>query len=327
MVSSILLFGAVLFPMWRIELAAPQYPEGLVLQIWANKLTGDIDIVNGLNHYIGMRKLKADDFIEFKVLPGLLIFFSVFGVFVGLMNNKKWLYAWMTLFMLFAVLSMGDFYFWEYNYGHTLDPTAPIQVPGMAYQPPFLGYKQMLNFGAFSIPDIGGWFFIGSGVLMFIITVMQWKSGRKSKLKQQSVKAAMFLFIINSTSCRNEVKPINYGKDDCNFCKMTIVDKKFGVEIITKKGKTFKLDDLICAQHFLREGSINVNEIKDVYVNNYQVPGELLNLNKAFLVKKEQLGSPMGGNIASFASEAAAENFVEKGGGELISNVIFTVAN
>ena len=68
----------VLFtPMWRIDLDAPQYPEGLRMLIYANKLAGNIDIINGLNHYIGMKTLHTDDFIEFKVLPGFIIFFAI----------------------------------------------------------------------------------------------------------------------------------------------------------------------------------------------------------------------------------------------------------
>ena len=64
---------AVLYtPMWRIDLQAPQYPEGLQLLIHANKLTGNLDIINGLNHYIGMKSLHAADFVEFKILPSIL---------------------------------------------------------------------------------------------------------------------------------------------------------------------------------------------------------------------------------------------------------------
>ena len=69
-------------------------------------------------------------------------------------------------FIIFGIVAMVDFWIWEYNYGHDLDPNAAIKVPGMAYQPPLIGFKQLLNFGAYSIPDIGGWLFIGAGVLM-----------------------------------------------------------------------------------------------------------------------------------------------------------------
>ena len=82
-------------------------------------------------------------------------------------SRKKWFFfTWATIFLVFAVLTMIDFYVWEYNYGHNLDPTAPIQVPGMTYTPPFIGFKQLLNFGAFSIPDIGGWIMIAVGAIL-----------------------------------------------------------------------------------------------------------------------------------------------------------------
>ena len=322
--SSLVLLGALLFPIWKIDLSAPQYPEGLTLKIWANKLSGNIETVNGLNHYIGMRSLHAEEFVEFRVLPGILIFFSLFGMIVGLLNNRKLLFVWTVMFLIFAVISIGDFYYWEYNYGNNLDPTAPIQVPGMAYQPPFLGYKQMLNFSAFSIPDTGGWFFIGSGIFMFILSFLEWKEGRKKSIKHSSIAIATFLILFTSFSCSNEIKSINYGKDNCSFCKMTIMDKKFGVEIISQKGKIFLMDDLGCAQQFIKNNSIGINEIKDVYVNNFNGSGQLMNFKQSFLVKNESLGSPMRGNFAAFLTLDEANNYLKSNGGELIAiqNVI-----
>ena len=74
LIVSALLFASLLFPMWRIELTAPQYPEGLVLLLHANKIGGDVAIINGLNHYIGMKTLHTEDFVEFKILPYILVF-------------------------------------------------------------------------------------------------------------------------------------------------------------------------------------------------------------------------------------------------------------
>ena len=318
-ISSILLLGSLLFPIWKIDLTAPQYPEGLSLKIWATKLSGNIATVNGLNHYIGMKTLHEEEFVEFKILPWLIIFFSLAGILVGALNKRKLLFAWMGLFIIFAGVSMGDFYYWEYNYGHNLDPTAPIQVPGMAYQPPFLGYKQMLNFSAFSIPDTGGWFFIGSGVLLFAITFFEWRSGRLKTSNHPATAIAVVAMLFIFVSCSNEIKPINYGKDDCAFCKMTIVDKRFGVEIISHKGKVFKMDDLGCAAQFVNNGRISRDDIGDVFINNFAGSGELLNIKQSSIVKNETLGSPMGGNMAAFANAHEADNFIQSNGGNLVS--------
>lgn len=174
------LVGVLFVPLWQIELAAPQYPEGLVLKMYPNKLGGNVDVINGLNHYIGMKTLHANNFIEFTVLPYIIGFFAAFCFIVALINKRKWLTVLLSSFVLFGIIAMIDFYRWNYNYGHDLDPNAAIQVPGMSYQPPLIGYKQLLNFGAYSIPDIGGWIFIGVGLLLLAAVIIQFKKNKKS---------------------------------------------------------------------------------------------------------------------------------------------------
>src|SRR5688572_22764783 len=71
-----------LFPMWRIDLRAPQYPGGLSMQIWLNDVKGDVAIINGLNHYIGMKTIHKDDFAEFVYLPIVMLTFMVLGILV-----------------------------------------------------------------------------------------------------------------------------------------------------------------------------------------------------------------------------------------------------
>ena len=79
--AGICILLAIVFPIWRIELDAPQYPEGLALHIYANKMGGDVDIINGLNHYIGMKTIHAEEFIEFTVLPYIIVFFGLWALF------------------------------------------------------------------------------------------------------------------------------------------------------------------------------------------------------------------------------------------------------
>lgn len=318
-ISSLLLVGALLFPIWKIDLTAPQYPEGLSLKIWSYKLGGNVETVNGLNHYIGMKKLDENEFVEFKVLPYLLLFFCLSGLLIALVNKRKLLFAWMILFIIFSGLSVTDFYYWEYNYGHNLDPTAPIQVPGMAYQPPLIGYKQMLNFSAFSIPDTGGWFFIASGVLMFAISIYEWKKWRSLKL---AIMALTFSSL-SITGCQPSVKPIVYGKDICAFCKMTIVDNKFAVQLVSLKGRVYNLDDMACAKNFLKSGSMALSQLKQALVSNYNSGGHMLELNKSTLVWNENLNSPMGGKIAAFNSPAEADDFINLSGGKRIASSSF----
>jgi copper chaperone NosL len=166
------MIGAYFLPLWQIILEAPQYPEGLGMKIWINNITGNVDQINGLNHYIGMKHIIVDEFVEFKVLPYILAVLILIGLITAVKGSLPWLWVWFSLLLLSAIVGLTDFYLWEYDYGHNLDPMAAIKVPGMNYQPPLIGYKQLLNFIAGSFPDIGGAIlavagFVAGGVLFF----------------------------------------------------------------------------------------------------------------------------------------------------------------
>lgn len=165
-VSALLMMSAFFLPLWQIILEAPQYPEGLGMKIWLHTITGNVDQINGLNHYIGMKHIIVDDFIEFKIVPYVFGIIVLLAFITAATGNKKLLWALFISLMLFAIVGFIDFYMWEYDYGHNLDPKAAIKVPGMSYQPPLIGYKQLLNFVAGSLPDIGGIFTIIAGMLV-----------------------------------------------------------------------------------------------------------------------------------------------------------------
>lgn len=177
----VLLLGALslvltyFVPIWRIDLWAPQYPEGLTMKIWLSKLSGQVEIINGLNHYIGMAHIKEEMFPEFGILPYCVAFLILAGITAALSARKKGVLAYFLLLVAAAAVALYDFWKWGYEYGHNLSDDAPIKVPGMAYQPPLLGYKELLNFGAYSIPDIGGWIFAVFGLAIALILVYEFK--------------------------------------------------------------------------------------------------------------------------------------------------------
>lgn len=179
-VCGIALIVSIFVPLWSIYLEAPQYPEGLGMFLHANKITGDYEIINGLNHYIGMKTIHEEDFWEFKVLPYALGFFAALCFLVIFLNKKKWLYIVAVLFVLFGIAFMVDFWLWEYDYGHNLDPNAAIVVPGMSYQPPLLGFKQLLNFGAYSYPNIGGGIMFGVAAILLILAFVEYRASKKT---------------------------------------------------------------------------------------------------------------------------------------------------
>jgi copper chaperone NosL len=289
---------AVLFtPIWRIDLIAPQYPEGLYLTIHANGLEGNVDIINGLNHYIGMKTLHNADFIEFTILPYVIVFFAVLFAVTMLVSRRWLLNTVFILFVLFGILAMYDFWKWEYDYGHDLDPAAAIIVPGMAYQPPLIGFKQLLNFGAYSFPDTGGWIFIVAGVLLLIAVILEWRKNRSAKRYMVVSPAAVLLLAIVFSSCNTDPEIIQEGKDQCYSCKMTITDIKYAAEIVTTKGKVYKFDDVYCLLAFNKEKVVTDKQVKDIYLSDFTGEHTLIKAGESFLLQGGQIRGPMNGNI------------------------------
>ncbi len=169
-------------PLWHISLKAPQYPEGLGLYIAVNRITGekpnDLASINNLNHYIGMKVITPEDIPELRFMPWLVA--GLIGLGLGAaLSGKRWLlYAWVGAFTVGALAGLADFYRWGYDYGHDLDPQAIIKIPGMSYQPPLIGAKQLLNFHATSWPALGGWVLILALTIGFVLAFREFRAAR-----------------------------------------------------------------------------------------------------------------------------------------------------
>lgn len=174
-ISALIMIIGYFVPLWQILMWAPQYPEWLTMKIWINNITGDVRIINALNHYIGMKLIELDMFPEFKYMTYILGGLIGFGVLVGLVGRRFLMWTYLGVLVTTAIAALIDFYLWGYDYGHNLNPEAAIQVPGMTYQPPLIGTKQLLNFTAYSGPDIGGWIFVISGVMVLGVIIYEWK--------------------------------------------------------------------------------------------------------------------------------------------------------
>ena len=160
-VASLLLLGLYVFPLWRVHLTAPQYPEGLGMTIHVNTVRGltefDLDKINNLNHYIGMKAIEPDAIPELRFMPWIVAALIAGGLVVAALGRRRPLYVWLGAFALLGLVGLIDFWRWEYDYGHNLSPDAIIRIPDMSYQPPLIGTKVLLNFTASSWPALGGW--------------------------------------------------------------------------------------------------------------------------------------------------------------------------
>ncbi len=177
--SALLMITAYYVPIWQILMWAPQYPEWLSMHIWINNITGDVAIINGLNHYIGMKYIKVEMFPEFKIMPWVLGGMIALGLITAFIGTIRMVWLYTIVLISAGIAGLVDFYLWGYDYGHNLDPNAAIKVPGMSYQPPLIGTKELLNFVAFSGPDTGGWIIAVSGLLVIATLVLEFRRKRK----------------------------------------------------------------------------------------------------------------------------------------------------
>ena len=182
--SALSLLILLVVPIWRIDLQAPQYPEGLYLQIFDDRFEGDVDKINGLNHYIGMAHIKNEMFNEFIILPKIIVVLAVLGLVAAVWGKRILLFLGLVTLSLFGAWALWRMWDWGYEYGHNLDPRAAIKVEGMVYQPPLIGHKQLLNFDAWSSTDIGGWILFGvMGLLagVYFLEIRDMQARRKQR--------------------------------------------------------------------------------------------------------------------------------------------------
>lgn len=191
----VLLGGAVLLvlsfvaPLWRISMTAPQYPKGLVLDIYSYKITGgndgaDIAEINTLNHYIGMREITRDQLVDLDWMPFGLGLMVLLALRVAAIGNVRSLVDLMVLVTYISGFAFFRFVYTLNSFGHDLDPRAAITVE--PFDPVIFGTKQIANFETTSYPQ-GGSVFIGAfvavtaGVLLWHLWVGRREAVRASR--------------------------------------------------------------------------------------------------------------------------------------------------
>ncbi|MFT4176904.1 MAG: nitrous oxide reductase accessory protein NosL [Luteolibacter sp.] len=321
-IAALAMIGGFFLPLWEIQLWAPQYPEGLNMKIWLDRIGGDYEIINGLNHYIGMKHIKQEMFPEFLYMGYVLTFMIALGLLPPILGTRRWLVIFTAILFLGAGLGLYDFWRWGYDYGHNLDPKAAISVPGMSYQPPVIGYKSLLNFVAYSGPDKGGWLLIASGALTTLLLILElgWlKKILRRKPRSGTLATFAITFLsLGLSACKPAPLALTHGKDTCDECKMLLVDPRYGSAFVTAKGKIFKFDDVNCLTKYIRE---NADTPGTAHVIDSTGTNHLLPVTHALFLKHEKLRTPMNSTIAAFPDEPAARAADSElgGGGKILS--------
>lgn len=321
-----LLICVYVFPLWEIRLQAPQYPQGLGIDIWVSKITGaephDLQNINGLNHYIGMKAIEPDAIPELRFMKWVVAALVLFGAVVALLRRKALFAAWVVLAIALSGLGMWDFYKWEYDYGHNLDPSAAIKIPGMSYQPPLFGTKQLLNFTTSAWPGVGGicaMLAVGLAALALLRDLLRRRSSTRGAHAGATAALAALLIALALGACSKAPQPIEYGVDACDYCRMSIADDRYGAEIVSTKGRAYKYDAIECmVGAVLEKHGVAPSDVAFYYTTDFMNRGTLLDATEAAFLHSDNLPSPMGMNLTSFANRADAEAVREKHGGELL---------
>ena len=165
--AAMLLLASIFFPYWKITLFAPQYPGGLEASMYVNRLTGDIQEIDGLNHYIGMKPMG-----EAAVLERTLSVFIVIGIAL-LLLAAVYVHSPLALLLcvpaiLYPAFFLGDLYFWMRNFGMNLDKRAPLSNSIKPFVPPLLGDGKIGQFVTTASWEMGLYMSIAASVLMLI---------------------------------------------------------------------------------------------------------------------------------------------------------------
>ncbi len=173
------LVPAIFLPIWKISLLAPQYPQGLEMQIYATEVAGDIDEINILNHYIGMHAIESDEFKEFIFIPFFILRFLAFAVLAALVGRMPVAAIGYIDYSIFGAVMLYDFQVWLADYGTNLDPAAPLTME--PFVPKILGTTEVGNFGVTALPGLGGILMLAAGALGPGILAWEWWRWRKRR--------------------------------------------------------------------------------------------------------------------------------------------------
>jgi len=309
LLASLVMATAYVLPLWRVDLIAPQYPEGLGMYIKINGVEGlkpqDLNSINNLNHYIGMKKIEPDAIPELRYMPWILAGLIAGGLAVAASGKRLALHVWGGALALTLVAGLADFYRWGYDYGHDLDEdVAIIKVPGMTYQPPLIGSKKLLNFRATSWPSGGGIALTLAAGLVFLAVL------------DTRRRALLGVVLLTAAGCATvPPRDLVVNEDACEHCKMQISDPRFGSQVVTTTGRQLVFDSPECLAEFLERTP--ADKVASIWVLDVENPGTWVSAEAAGYLADANLRSPMG-RITAFASPAAAEAARARLGGTLL---------
>jgi hypothetical protein len=165
--ARVLLLVSIFLPYWGMQLKAPQYPDGLRVDAYVNRLTGDVREIDGLNHYIGMRPLNDAAKLE-RTLAVTMLITLVLMVEGAIYVHSRWTVLLVLPSILFPPVFLLDLYYWMNDFGQNLDPKAPLSNAIQPFTPPILGTGTIGQFETHAFAGPGLWLASAAAVLTIV---------------------------------------------------------------------------------------------------------------------------------------------------------------
>lgn len=331
--SGALLLPVFWLPLWSIGIVAPQYSDGLGMFIGLRDIWGhtphDLQNINILNHYIGMKAIVPADVDVLTIMPwvvgGLLV-----SAFLVAALRRRWLVgAWLVAFVVLGSAGMYEFWSWNYDYGTNLSPDAPLKVPGMTYIPPIIGTATLLTIEASSWPS---W-----GTLMITLSFMaalaafgvaDTRIARRlsaAVARRRASGALVLLAGLAMAACGTPEASAAEADAEfpagvpCAFCDGVTVDSRFGGEILTSDGEVLRFMSTECLAAYVNAGRMAERDMESIRVVDYSHGERLVDATTAFFVRAELTDSPNGLGLLATGEEGKAGNLHFFYGGDRLS--------
>jgi copper chaperone NosL len=350
--AALLLIPVYYLPLWSIRIVAPQYREGLGMFIGLRDIWGhtehDIQNINIINHYIGMRPIVPAEVDILTIMPWAVGILMATGLLVAIIGRRTLLAGWLALFAVLGTAGLYEFWSWNYEFGHNLSPDAPIKVPGMTYQPPLIGVKTLLNFRTTSFPAWGS-FFVAAAFATALFALLRDRrrrmvptpggaaavstgDGDRSRTKLQT--AAFLAFAVLVAGCEpqaqaesgirlesrlaGDVPAWDTAGMASDFCDGVIPATRFGGELETAD-RVFRFMSAECMAGFVGSGQVAAAEIRAMRVVDFNHGERLIDARSAHYVRMQFERSPNGLNLAATDSDKVAGSIHYFFGGERLT--------
>jgi copper chaperone NosL len=359
--AAVILLPVFIAPLWTIRLVAPQYPEGMGMYIGVSEVRGhdehDIQNINILNHYIGMKPIEPEGIPELDIFPPILAAIIVIGLIAAAVGRRWLVTGWVVGFFGLAVAGIIDFYLWMIDYGHNLDPMAAIKIPGMTYTPPLIGSKQLLNITASSYPHIGTLFLtVSLGLGAWVVynsfrrrtgghvplaegeTVVRPRPSVPAGVPVAGVLAVALLLAGCVSPAADPASPaatssddrMVYGESADPYCGEVVQRVRWGGEIRTADGETLRFRSVECMAAYILEERTPAEDIVSIRAVDFPHGWQLIDVEEAQFLHTQNLASPARRklNVLAIGTEKMAINLQEAYAGPLLGwdEVLHTVA-